>query len=260
MEGTHMDFRRAILPVGSSARARRLRDPVMRLESSNGRRQILGATFAALLVTNTLAQTDSKAPTWQDQIARRLVPYHQLTVDDFRVDDSKHPEGDCWVQTFIDPHYRYVEKMSEDGTVYTYVTDWVIFSGLDKNETVRKSNVRDVKAQLPYLQGLFDLAEIPARELAALSPEQLPSGQGDTFQAARTNLDEKIKALTEEKFTKARAEMAAFQKATRMGKDQKKARELGVQIRKRLEALPPVPTPVPSPSRSPSAPASPTSR
>ncbi len=214
------------------------------------------ATLLVSLANAVVAQGGSDAPTWQEQIAKGLVPYHQLTANDFRVDDSKHPEADCWVQTFIDPRYRYVEKMSPGGVVYTYVSDWLIFSGLDRNETVRKSSVHDVKEQLPYLQALFDLAEIPARELAALTPARLPSGQGDTFEAARANLDEKIKALTEEKFAKARGEMEAFQKATRKGKDQKKARELGAEIRKRLEALPPVPTPTPGASITPGATAS----
>ena len=217
----------------------------------------LAAALAVWATSSISAQTQGGPDlTWEAEIAKNLVPYHQLTVADFRVDDHQHPAADYTVKTFIDPQYHYVEGMSSGGTIYTSVADWTVFSGLDKNETVRNSSVRNMKEQLPYAQALLDLGEIRARELAALTPAQLPSAQGDTFQEARANLDEKIKALCSEKFAQAQAEMEAFEKATRKGRDRKKVQELGSEIKRRLDALPPVPTPSPGLTPTPAASAS----
>jgi hypothetical protein len=216
-----------------------------------------GKYFAAALLAPAISMIagdqGSADLSWQDEIAKNLVPYHQLTVEDFQVDDHKHPESDYTVKTFIDPQYHYLEHLSDNGIVRVYVADWTIFSGLDKNDTVRKSSVRDMKQRLPYAQALFDLGEIRARELAALTPAQLPSAQGDTAESARANLDAKVKALCAEKFGQARAGMTAFEKATRKGNDRNKVRQLAGEIRKRLDALPPVQTPTPGPSSSPAA-------
>lgn len=206
-------------------------------------RRIVPTLFAAALAFAPSRAQNEPDLTWQTELARNMVPYHQLTVKDFRVDDKKHPESDYTVKTFIDPQYHYLEHLADDGTAYVYVTDWTIFSGLDTNETVRKSSVRDMSERLPYAQALFDLGEIRARELAALRPAQLPSAQGTSIDSARAGLDEKIKTLCAQKFAQARAEMEQFEKATRKGTDRKKVQQLAGEIRKRLEALPPVPGP-----------------
>jgi hypothetical protein len=57
-----------------------------------------------------------------------------------------------------------------------------------------------MKGNLPYAQALLDLNEIYARQLAALPPGQLPGGKGDSFAAARADLDARVKAFCEERY------------------------------------------------------------
>src|SRR5687768_16288728 len=86
-------------------------------------------------------QTAPAPPTWDDKIAQGLVPHHQLTVEDFKIDDQAHAEGSYWVQPFVHPHWQYLLKW-KDGWHYAYIVDWLVFSGLDKNESSRKSKFR----------------------------------------------------------------------------------------------------------------------
>jgi hypothetical protein len=39
-----------------------------------------------------------KMPTWQDEITKGFAPYHQLTVDDFPINDHVHAEAGFWVE------------------------------------------------------------------------------------------------------------------------------------------------------------------
>ncbi|MBV9009093.1 MAG: hypothetical protein JO354_08000 [Verrucomicrobia bacterium] len=225
------------------------------------RRVILraGLIFATTVLA-TLAGADDQPPlTWADEISKGFVPYHQLTADDFRIDDKARLNGDYEVKTFIDPpQYRIAEKISDDGVFHVYVTDWTIFSGLDRNGTARRSKVRYIKGELPYAQALFDLTELRARELAALTAAQLPSADGNTLEEARGSLQKQTDKLYQDKLQQARDETAEFQKATDGGRNKRKVRELGPKIRKRLDALPPVPTPAPTPTPTATATATPT--
>jgi hypothetical protein len=116
-------------------------------------------------------------PTWQDEIAKNFVPYHQLTTADFPIDDNVHKENSFWVAPFLHYYYHTLAKPTSGGFVYAYVTDWTIFSGLNKNDTSRRSKAGNMKEGLPYAQAVLDLNEICARQLAALAPGDLPGGK-----------------------------------------------------------------------------------
>src|SRR3984893_14801516 len=176
-------------------------------------------------------------PTWQDEIAHGKVPYHQLTADDFRIDDRIHPEAGYWIKPFVDYRYNFLLK-PYNGFSYAYVSAWVVFSGLDKSETSRKSKFPNMKADLPYAQAFLDLCELHARELAALKPGELPGVRAETYERAKAGLEAKIKAFCQVKFDQITSEQDAFVKATNHGAHRKKVRELGAAIRKRLDAIP----------------------
>lgn len=223
-------------------------------------RVTLGALFLATLGN---AQSPSSQPvTWEDEIARNFLPYHQLTVGDFRIDDRAHPDMGLWVRTFAQPCYRCEVKQAANGMVYTHVMEWTIFAGLDKNESCRSSKFRDIKAGLPYAQAMLDINELYARRLAALKPGELPSGEGATAEQARFQLDDRLTAFCRTKMDAASKEVESFAEKTKKGQNQKKVRELAAEIRKQLEATPPIkplsPTlsvsPAPTPSRSPGSP------
>ena len=225
------------------------------------RRTALGQLALALIGGAVFAQGEdtSRMPTWQDEIAKGLVPYHQVTVDDFPIDDKTQPDMAYSIKPFIDPRYHYLLMRNGDW-YYAYLEKWVIFSGLDKNQSWRKSKFRELQRSLPHAQAWLDLNEICARQLAALKPGELPSGRGATPPEAAAALHQNLDAFLKEKYKAFQAEAEEFQKATNRGMNTKKVIELGKAIRKRLDALP-VPTgpgydlpeaaPSPSPSSTP---------
>jgi hypothetical protein len=217
--------------------------------------------FLIFFVSLTIrAQSPPPLPTWQDEIAKNFLPYHQLTTADFPINDKVHPDTSFWLNTFLHYYYHSLAKSTRGGVIYAYVTDWTIFSGLDKNETSRRSRARNLKDDLPYAQALLDLNEICARQMATLAPGELPAGRGDNIAAARTDLDAKVKALCRERYKPFEIERDAFVKETKRGENKEKVREPAAAIKRRLDALPPLPAPsatpnitaVPSPTSPPS--------
>ena len=194
------------------------------------------------------AQTQPPLPTWQDEIAKNFVPYHQLATADFPINDKVHPETAFWLNTFLHYYYHSLARSTQGGVVYAYVTDWTIFSGLDKNETSRRSRARNLKDDLPYAQALLDLNEICARQMAALVPGELPAGRGDDFAAARSDLDAKVQAFCRARYKPFEIEREAFVKETMQGENKRKVHELGAAIRKRLDATPPASSPSATPT------------
>ena len=197
------------------------------------------------LATAALAQEQAPPilPTWQDEMAKGIVPYHHLTVDDFPINDKAHPKHAYYIKTAVDPHYRFQLRPTQ-GFVYAYVQHWRVFSGFDKSGTWRKSAFKQMKAELPYAQAILDISEIHARQLAALKPGELPSGSGATFQEAQAMLEQNLGQLLSARYKKANDETAAFVKATDNGRNKKKIRELAAEIRKRLDATPAIKIPL----------------
>lgn len=177
-------------------------------------------------------------PTWPEEIAKGYLPYRQLTESDFPIDNKAHPGMALWFQPFSHFYCQYGMKQASTGYVYAFVTQWVVFSGFDKNLSSRKSKAGELKATLAYIQTAFDLAELHAREFAAIQPVDLPRGTGESFERARADLDDRIRALAQTKTWDAEKEMEAFRKATNDGKNVKKMRQLSAEIKKRLAAIP----------------------
>jgi hypothetical protein len=192
-----------------------------------------------VLISRAAAQNQSPPPmeTWQDEIAKGFVPYHQLTVEDFKIDDQAHPESGYWVRPFMHPHWLYFVKRYGDW-FYAYVDQWIVFSGLDKNETSRKSKFREMKRSLPFAQAYLDLYEIHSRQLGALKTGELPQGRGATPEEAKVVLQKNLDVFLKEKYQPLLSETEAFVKATNHGANQKKVLELAKEIRKRLDAIP----------------------
>ena len=232
-------------------------------------RFLLPALITALAAASyTMAQDKPPPapPTWQDMLAAGIVPYRQLTLEDVPIDDKADAKHAFYIKTAIDPRYHYFLKPHTNGFVYAYVDQWLVFSGLNKKESWRKSKFKTMKAELPYAQALLDINEIHARQLAALKPGELPQGRGASVDEARTDMEAKLKQFVEAKYAAGSAEMRAFSEATKNGVDKKKVKQLAAEIRKRLDATPATTvqangapqsaSPTPSVSASPAASAS----
>jgi hypothetical protein len=201
-------------------------------------------------------------PTWKDEIAKNYLPYHQLMLEDFPINDKAHPEMAYWVQPFVHYYYHYLSKVSPGGMTYINVTDWTVFSGFDKNLSTRNSKFREMKTFLPYIQALFDISDLHARQLGALKAGELPSAEGKTFAQARAQLEDRIAAFVQIRAWEAQKETDAFREATKNGQNQNKVRELAVAIKKRVAEIPSPnpPTEAITPSPSPSSSVSPKTR
>lgn len=201
---------------------------------------VVAVLLLLALVTAVSAQQPAASPfpTWSDEIAKGYLPYHRLTVEEFRIDDEAHPKMAYYLQPFIHPFCHYNLQSAANGFVYAYVTDWIVFSGFDKTLSSRNSKFRDMKTFLPYIQALFEIIEYHARKFAALKSGELPSAQGKTFADARAQLDDRLRAMSQIKSWDAQKEIDEFAKATNEGQNQKKTRELAAEIKKRLADLP----------------------
>ena len=220
--------------------------------------QSLALALALAAAGNAFSQNEPRPrPTWQDMMAQGIVPYHQLTADDFPVNNKAHPEHSFYIQTAVAPQYRFILKPHQ-GFVYAAIEEWMIFSGLNKNGTSRKSRFKGMKEALPYAQAILDLNEINARRIAALKTGELPSARGNSVEEARTLLAAKLEEFLQAKYKEGEAEAKAFAKATGDGTNNKKVRALAAEIRKRLEATPNTTVPfteaIAAPSSSPSSP------
>lgn len=205
---------------------------------------VMRSKFCGLMTAQALValacvrgQETSPPPTWSELIAQGIAPYHQLTVADFRVDDAAQPKHAFYIVTVVRPRYRFLVK-PYNGFAFAYVDQWLVFSGLNKKETSRKSAFKQMKAALPFAQALLDINEINARRLAALKVGELPSARGSSFEEAQMELGRKMEEFLDAKTRENQAEMEAFGKATENGTNQKKVRELGAEIAKRLKATP----------------------
>ena len=209
------------------------------------------------------------APTWADMMARGIIPYRQLTADDFTVNDTAQPKHNFYIKTAVSPQYHFIVKPYQ-GFGYAHIDQWMVFSGWDKNQTVRKRAYKLTKDDLVYAQAILDISELHARRIAALKQGELPSARGTTFEEARAELSRKLKEFLDATYKQPEAEVEKFMKSTGYGANKKKTRELAAEIRKRLDATPattvalgdPQPgttaTAIPSPSPSGSPVASPT--
>ena len=91
------------------------------------------------------AQAEAKPlqpPTWPDMLAAGIVPYRQLTVEDFLVKDGAHTTHAFYIKTAIEPRYEFLLKPHTNGFVYAYIQQWLIFSGLSRKETWRQSKFK----------------------------------------------------------------------------------------------------------------------
>jgi hypothetical protein len=221
----------------------------------------LALTLSLIWVAQAQDREMPSMPAWEQKIAQGFLPYRQLTVDDFKIDDQIDPKSSYVIRPFLHPHWEYVTTW-KDGWHYAYIVKWLVFSGFDKNVSSRKSKFKEMKRALPSAQAYLDLYEIHARQLAALLPGELPSGRGATPQEARIALEQNLDVLLKQKYELLQAESDTFVKATNRGTNEKKVRELGKAFRKRLDAIPAatklpsnseLATPLPSPASQPTA-------
>lgn len=145
--------------------------------------------------------------------SRGLVPYHRLTLADFAINDKFKPRWMMVSVEFCLPQYGHVVE-NRDGCVVARVSEWAILSGLDRPNSSRKSWFTDFKNGLIHEQGHHDINELHARELAAVSIDTLPVGEGYTPTEAIHNLDDAIETFVSQFMSKSNLEQMIYDRET----------------------------------------------
>ena len=221
----------------------------------------VGAQPTAAAASSTTVQSPAPAATQspaspmtpEQEKEKGYLPYHQLTVEDFPIDDKTHPGAAWWVKPFIHPKSDPMATNPRPGAFFVYVSNWSVYSGFDRNKSFRSSKFKDMKGALPYAQALLDINEIYARKLAALQPTELPRGTGRTQAEATKDLENQLSDMVNARLLEMKEEMDALGTATKNGEDKKKLAEMAADIKARLDALPP-PSPPPTVNQPAAAP------
>jgi hypothetical protein len=173
------------------------------------------------------------APT-QEEIAAGYLPYHHLIVDDFPVlDTDPSPEG---MYTYGFRHYNYRGvTVPKGGGFSTRVTEWIVRCGFDRNKSWRKSWFKAFSEILPHEQGHLDISVLHSLQLATISIDKLPTGEGRTATEAAESLKRHLEALVAETSKKAQAEQDAYDAATSHGANLSKQRQWTTTIQERLK-------------------------
>lgn len=135
---------------------------------------------------------------WKDWIRKGLLPYHKLTLSDFRINDKTRPAAAMSTMAFC--HYQFVSEIKEDrGHAVARVSQWFLRSGFDQNQSSRKSYAKgaETKWYLLHEQGHLDINELHGVLLANLTLDQFPMGAGATAKEANTDLQNKVAALAD---------------------------------------------------------------
>jgi predicted secreted Zn-dependent protease len=133
-------------------------------------------------------------------------------------------------------HYRYKGRwIKQNGHVVARVTEWLGWSGFDRNKSSRKSWFKLVNETLPHEQGHLDINELYSRRLAEMPLDQLPLGEGADPQEASADLRRKVQTLAERVIEEAKKEQDQYDAETAHGKNVWKQREWSAAIQARLE-------------------------
>ena len=124
-------------------------------------------------------------------------PYQKLTWDDFQLIDSSDSGMSAQTSTFIKWTFEWTVSRSGGGYV-ARPNSVTIDSGMDKESSWRVRSVpsRSLDLLLAHEQLHYDMNEIGARKLRAMSLEEWGTGFGFSRDAASADLSSKIGAIT----------------------------------------------------------------
>lgn len=192
--------------------------------------------FILLLGTasTSCAQALHEAPPWKEEMAKGYIPYRRLAATDFPVNDHLNPEYGMYTSVFF--HYWYNHRWSiQNGHVVDRITNWLVWSGFDRNKSSRKSWFKLGNEALSHEQGHLDINELYSRRLAEMSLDKLPHGEGASPKKASADLRQNVEALFDRVSKEAKKEHHRYDAETAHGKNLSKQREWSAAIQARLE-------------------------
>jgi hypothetical protein len=187
----------------------------------------------ACFVTATSAQSEGG----KDSTAKRdRIPHRRLSWADFRVND-KAPGLSAQTQTFLSYKYTASALASVLGDQHTATIARIEFTGgFDRGRSWRRSSVQvENVLLLEHEQGHLDLNELKLRQLRAMEPEELPTGQGKTAKMALDDLDTKLRAVYKWHLADLEKTQKRYDRETRFGTNRPVQEEWTERLHKALE-------------------------
>jgi hypothetical protein len=126
----------------------------------------------------------------------------------------------------------------QNGHVVDRITEWLVWSGFDRNKSWRKrglSRLKFVNEGLPHEQGHLDIFELHIRPLIEMPLDKLPVGEGADPQAASADLRRKLQALADRVAEEEKREQKRYDVETVYGTNVSRQREWSAAIQARLE-------------------------
>jgi len=193
--------------------------------------------FIAVLLTVFASPADelgNPPGSWVTEAAKGHFPYHKLTASDFPIDHSAHPEFGMHTRGCFQFHYH--DKSTEhNGRYVARITDWIVWSGFDRNKSSRKSWFKKVTETLPHEQGHLDLSELHSKALADTSIDKLPVGEGATAKEAEADLQRKMTAFSHRVSAENQTEQDRYDGETDHGRNTAKQQKWSAAIHDRLQ-------------------------
>ncbi|MEZ0326836.1 MAG: hypothetical protein ACAH95_13130 [Fimbriimonas sp.] len=160
------------------------------------------------------------SPAAKEDLAKGLIPYHQLTWKDYKVVDSNDNKTAIYMGTYL--LYSFKSKAAKSGAQYqATIAEIEIRSGLDSNKTWRSAKFPvEADRLLQHEQGHLDINEAGANGLRRAFKTKPPIGYGATADAAADDLRSKIKQMLSESGDKTKALDAEYERATDLGRNE----------------------------------------
>lgn len=180
-------------------------------------------TFTALMVLVTATQVVSheknfRSREWTDLMRGGFVPYHQLTLNDFRVAERVRGDQEAFTLGFI--RYRFEPSVSGTKTLTASVAKLRVWSGLDRNSTWRRPWLGVGHRFLAHEQHHLDINELAAHRFASTPANQLPTGTGENRDQALRDLASKIDIYFQTILRESQRQHDLYDRETRGGTDQ----------------------------------------
>ena len=171
---------------------------------------------------------------WTEEKAKGHFPYHRLVAADFQINDSVHPDNGMYTRGFYRFHYN--DRCSDSsGHVVARITDWIVWSGFDRNKSSRKSWFKKVAETLAHEQGHLDLSELHSKAFAETPIDTLPIGEGASAKEAEADLQRKMTAFSDRITAQNQVEQDRYDAETNHGKNAVKQQEWSADIHTRLQ-------------------------
>jgi hypothetical protein len=164
--------------------------------------------------------TQPQNPVSQPQNRQGLVPYKQLTWQDFPINDRVNGLD---AQTNGTITYDFKTRWELERNTYTsFVTQITFRSWFDTNQSWRRSRLpQDAPTLLRHEQGHLDIMQIGALALMSLKPEAIVPTTGASQLEAETSLAASVKRLVEGALEKIKYRQAQYDMETRHSKDKR---------------------------------------